>query len=63
LRGWRNYFGYGTISRANHIVNRYVEKRVRNFLRQRHHHSTQGTRRFSSQVIYGELGVLRLALR
>ena len=57
LRGWQNYFGYGTISRAYQIVNRYVEKRVRNFLRQRHHHSTRGTRRFSCESIFGEIGV------
>jgi RNA-directed DNA polymerase len=63
LRGWRNYFGYGSLSRAYQIVNRYVEKRVRNFLRQRHHHSTRGTRRFSSEFIFGELGVFRLARR
>jgi len=61
LRGWRNYFGYGSLSRAYQIVNRYVEKRVRNFLRQRHHHSTRGTRRFSCEAIFGEIGVYRLA--
>jgi len=63
LRGWQTYFGHGTISRAYQIVNRYVEKRVRNFLRQRHRHSTQGTRRFPSEYIFGKLGVLRLARR
>ena len=60
LRGWQNYFRHGSVSRAYHIVNRYVEKRVRNFLRQRHRHSTQGTRRFGAERIFGELGVLRL---
>jgi len=63
LRGWQRYFRYGTIARAYQIVNNYVEKRVRNFLRQRCQHSTLGTRRFSSQSIFGELGVLRLARR
>jgi RNA-directed DNA polymerase len=60
LRGWQHYFSYGTISRAYQIVNHYVEKRVRNFLRQRSRHSTAGTRRFPSQSIFGVLGVLRL---
>jgi RNA-directed DNA polymerase len=63
LRGWRQYFSYGTVARAYQIVNRYVERRVRNFLRQRHHHATCGTRRFPSESIFGELGVLRLARR
>jgi RNA-directed DNA polymerase len=61
LRGWRQYFHHGTLARAYQIVNNYVEKRVRNFLRQRSKHSTQGTRRFPSQAIFGNLGVVRLA--
>ena len=61
LRGWQQYFRQGTIARAYQIVNTYVEKRVRNFLRQRCHHSTLGTRRFPSQHIFGKLGVVRLA--
>ena len=61
LRGWRQYFSHGTIARAYQIVNNYVERRVRNFLRRRSQHSTLGTRRYSSQVIFGKLGVIRLA--
>jgi RNA-directed DNA polymerase len=61
LRGWGQYFNQGTIGRAYQIVNNYVERRVRNFLRQRHNHSTVGTRRFPSQMIFGELGVVRLS--
>jgi hypothetical protein len=41
-------------------VDRYVETRVRHFLRRRHQVPTRGTRRFSSDVLFGELGVLRL---
>ena len=63
LRGWRQYFNHGTIARAYQIVNHYVERRVRNFLRQRHKHSTVGTRRFPAEMIFGELGVVRLARR
>jgi RNA-directed DNA polymerase len=61
LQGWRNYFSYGTLSRAYQIGNNHVERRVRRFLAQRHRHSTKGTRRFSSQEIFGRLGVQRLA--
>ena len=61
LRGWQNYFSYGTLARAYQIGNHHVERRVRNFLRQRHQHSTKGTRRFPSGEIFGRLGVYRLA--
>jgi hypothetical protein len=36
------------------------KKRVRHFLRRRHKVSTQGTREYSQERIYGELGVFRL---
>lgn len=61
LRGWQNYFRYGTVSRAYHIVNGYVEERVRHFLRRRHKTgNSRGTRQFSTEKIYGELGVYKL---
>ena len=41
-------------------VNRHVEDRVRNFLRRRHKTPGCGTRCFSGDRIFGELGVLRL---
>jgi RNA-directed DNA polymerase len=53
--------GKGTLARAYQIVNNHVEGRVRHFLRQRHRHSTKGTRRFSSGEIFGRFGVYRLA--
>src|SRR5947208_597438 len=36
LRGWSNYFGYGTRLMAYRAVDHYVYERVRNFLRHRH---------------------------
>ena len=60
LRGWAAYFSYGTRLMAYRAVDRSVETRVRHFLRRRHKVPTRGTRRFSSEVIFGELGVLRL---
>jgi RNA-directed DNA polymerase len=60
LQGWRNYFSYGTLSRAYQIVNNHVERRVRNFLRRRHRHTTKGTRRYPSREIFGGMGVYRL---
>jgi RNA-directed DNA polymerase len=60
LRGWSNYFSYGTRLMAYRAVDWYVLKRVRQFLRRRHKVPTRGINRFSLEVIYGELGVIRL---
>lgn len=64
LRGWANYFSYGTIWKSYRAADWYVCGRVRDFLQRRHKVPTRGTRRFSDQHIYGPLGVLSLrALR
>jgi RNA-directed DNA polymerase len=60
LRGWSTYFSYGSLSPVYQAVDRYVEDRVRNFLRKRHKVQGRGTRRFSREHIFGELGVLSL---
>jgi RNA-directed DNA polymerase len=60
LRGGAASCSYGTRLMAYRAVDRYVETRVRHCLRRRHQVPTRGTRRFSSDVIFGELGVLRL---
>jgi RNA-directed DNA polymerase len=60
LRGWSNYFGYGTRLMAYRAVDHYVYERVRNFLRNRHKVASRGATRFSDAVVFGDLGVLRL---
>jgi RNA-directed DNA polymerase len=60
LRGWSNYFSYGTRRVAYRAVDTYVAERVRHFLRRRHKVPTRGTRRFEDQTIFGKLGVVRL---
>jgi RNA-directed DNA polymerase len=60
LSGWSNYFYYGTRHLAFRSVDRYVYERVRDFLARRHKMAGRGTRRFSFDVVYGELGLLRL---
>ncbi len=60
LRGWSAYFSYGTRTQAYRAVDNYVYERVRHFLRRRHKVHSRGTRRFSDEVVFGELGVLRL---
>jgi RNA-directed DNA polymerase len=61
LRGWKAYFNYGSLHKAYREIDAYVYDRVRYFLRRRHQcNGSRGTRRFSSQVVNGKLGVLRL---
>ena len=45
---------------AYRAVDNYVYERVRHFLAKRHKVSSRGTRHFSYEVVYGQLGVLRL---
>ena len=60
LRGWANYFAYGTRKAAYRAVDNHVYATVRGFLTRRHKMPTRGTRHFSGKAVYGELGVLRL---
>jgi RNA-directed DNA polymerase len=60
LRGWSNYFGYGTRMTAYRAVDHHVYERVRNFLRHRHKVHSRGSSSFSDAVVFGKLGVLRL---
>jgi len=60
LRGWSNYFSYGTRLQPYRAVDNHVAERVRHFLRQRHHVPTRGTRALAADVVFGPLGVLRL---
>jgi len=60
LRGWSNYFGYGTRLMTYRAVDHYVYERVRNFLRHRHKVASRGATRFSDSVVFGDLGVLRM---
>jgi RNA-directed DNA polymerase len=60
LRGWSAYFSYGTRLMAYRAVDNHVSQRVREFLTRRHGVQARGTRRFSDQMVFGELGVIRL---
>jgi RNA-directed DNA polymerase len=60
LRGWRTYFGCGSTAKACRAVDEYVYDAVRHFLRRRHKVSSQGTRQFPEERVFGSLGVIRL---
>jgi RNA-directed DNA polymerase len=63
LRGWAAYFSHGTRSRAYRAIDHYVCERVRHFLGRRHKVPGRGTQRFSSDLIFGKLGVVALDYR
>jgi RNA-directed DNA polymerase len=60
LRGWSAYFSYGTRTQAYRAVDNHVYDCVRHFLRRRHKVQSRGTTRFTAEVVFGELEVLRL---
>ena len=60
LRGWSAYFSYGALASAYQAIDDHVYDRVRNFLCKRHKVPGRGTKRFPREIVYEELGVLRL---
>ena len=60
LRGWANYFGYGTLRMAYRAIDNYVYDRALYFLRRRRKVSSRGTRKFPGEKLFGELGIQRL---
>jgi RNA-directed DNA polymerase len=60
LFGWSHYFSYGATASAYKHVDWHVYQRARDFLTRRHKVQGRGTARFSCEVVYGELGVVRL---
>ncbi|MGB7603810.1 MAG: group II intron reverse transcriptase/maturase [Candidatus Sulfotelmatobacter sp.] len=60
LRGWSTYFSHGTRMPAYRAIDNHVYDRVRHFLVRRHKVQGRGTRRFSREHVFGELGVLHL---
>jgi len=60
VRGWAQYFAYGTRYRAYRAVDHYVYERVRHFLRRRHKVPSRGTKRFPAEDVFGGLGVFQL---
>lgn len=60
LRGWANYFRYGTRFKAYRAIDNYVYHRAANFLRRRHKVRRRCIRRYSDEAIFGHFGVQRL---
>ncbi len=59
LRGWANYFAYGSPYASFRLVDIHVANRVRNLLRRRHQ-LRSATSRFGYAEVYGVLGVIEM---
>ena len=60
LRGWANYFRYGTRRKAYRAIDNYVYHGAAAFLRRRHKVRQQSIRQYSAEAIFGKFGVQRL---
>jgi RNA-directed DNA polymerase len=60
LRGWANYFRYGSVLRVRQNLDRFIYDRVRYFLARRAKCPTRGNRRYPRDYVFGELGVVSL---
>lgn len=57
LKGWEEYFRYGSKRKSYRAVNAHLRTTVRNFLQRRHKVSSRGTSPFTHTTIFRDLGV------
>lgn len=60
LRGWANYFCYGTLVEVRGIVDEYVYDRLRHFLRRRRKWSSGGFHRLPKESVFGDIRVVSM---
>ena len=60
LRGWTNYFCYGTLSPAYRVIHRHAVHRVRQWLGRKFEIQGRGYYQFSDQHLTDRLGLLNL---
>ena len=58
LRGWTNYFSYGTLWKTYSRIEVFAQQRIRGWLVHKHRVETRGERRFPATYIYGTLGLM-----
>jgi len=63
VRGWVNYFSYGSVSKARHTVHLHLYHTVRRFLRRRHKVAGSGFRQFPESHVFGGTGRTFLRLQ
>jgi group II intron reverse transcriptase/maturase len=63
LVGWANYFSLGSVSRIYQDLDRYVLRRLRQWLQRKHLGASSRYRRWPNDYFYQELGLVRLGSR
>ena len=63
IRGWANYFSYGSVSRAYRAVDYHARERLRQWLCRKHKVDGRGTARFPLQYGYQKLGLIELRVQ
>jgi RNA-directed DNA polymerase len=61
--GWANYFCLGPVGKAYRAVDGHARKRLRQWLCAKHQISWQATKRYSDDMLYEVLGLVRLIER
>jgi RNA-directed DNA polymerase len=60
LSGWANYFCLGPVGKAYRILDKYVRKRLRHWLCEKHRVAGPGYTRYPDEYLHDELGLIRL---
>ena len=62
MTGWANYFRLGQVSPAYNAIDRHAVRRLRQWLCRKHKVKTGKYVLFPDRRLYGEYGLVRLAL-
>lgn len=60
LRGWTNYFSYGSLWKVYRKLEKFAHQRIRGWLVHKYRVEGRGERRFQTTYIYGTLGLIDL---
>ena len=58
LRGWMNYFSYGTLWKTYHRLERFLQQRARGWLVHKHRVDGRGECRYPASYIYDTMGLI-----
>lgn len=60
IRGWVGYFYYGNCSKDLKFLKRFLEQRVRIYLRRKHQTKSWGYKAYPDKHLYGTLGLYKI---
>jgi hypothetical protein len=62
VRGWVNYFYYGHCSNGLLRLKRFLDERVRTYLRRKHRMKSRGYKAFPYRYLYEDLGLYKIPM-